>query len=85
MINRVQPARMSPGALDRTVPVEVDLGASGGGPRPGRPEETTLRSGNLQARADAHIVSSHALVRMGRFADALPRCQEAMVRFEIAA
>jgi len=44
--------------------------------------ETTLRSGNLQIRADAHLTISLALVRMGRFAEALPRCREALARFE---
>src|SRR6266404_4183433 len=44
--------------------------------------ETTLRSGNLQMRADAHLTISLALVRMGRFAEAVPRCREALARFE---
>ena len=44
--------------------------------------ETTLRSGDLQVRADAHLVMSHVLVRMGRFAEAVPRCREALARFE---
>ena len=44
--------------------------------------ETTLRSGDLQMRADAHILMSHVLVRKGSFADALARCRQALVRFE---
>src|SRR5947207_3107601 len=43
--------------------------------------ETTLRSGNLQVRADAQFLIAHVLVRMGRFAEAVPRCREALVRF----
>jgi tetratricopeptide (TPR) repeat protein len=44
--------------------------------------ETTLRSGDLQMRADAHILMSHVLVRKGLFADALARCRQALMRFE---
>jgi eukaryotic-like serine/threonine-protein kinase len=44
--------------------------------------ETTLRSGDLQMRADAHILISHVLVRKGLFADAVARCRQALMRFE---
>jgi len=45
---------------------------------------TTLRSGDVQLRATTGVIQAHALVRLGRFAEALPLCEQGLAALEAA-